>query len=107
MVECNFLYTYYPDIFRGLRGGTLDANVVLAMLDNLQKIEDGTHDQHTASYCVGHLLKTMYVDGALRRRAQDASSASATATTTAAPLSYRDFKRSKAAAAAAAGSRRR
>ena len=36
-------------------------------LDVLRKIEDGELDQHEGSFLVGTLLKTLYVDSAIRK----------------------------------------
>ena len=47
MVECNFLFNYYTDLYN--------------------KIEDGEMDQHEGSFEVGSLLKKIYVDSALRK----------------------------------------
>ena len=38
----------------------------MAFLSVLEKIEDGSIDQHEGSYLVGTILKKMYIDSALK-----------------------------------------
>lgn len=65
--ECNFLYTYYTDIYNKLRKDELDLNILKKLLGLLEKIEQGDLDQHEASFEVGTILKKLYVDSALRK----------------------------------------
>lgn len=65
--ECNFLYTYYTDIYNKLRKDELDLNILKKLLDLLEKIEQGNLDQHEASFEVGTILKQLYVDSALKK----------------------------------------
>ena len=65
--ECNFLYTYYTDIYNKLRKDELDLNILKRLLDVLEKIEQGDLDQHEASFEVGTILKQLYVDSALKK----------------------------------------
>jgi hypothetical protein len=65
--ECYFLFTFYTDIYNKLRKDELNLNILIKLLDTLQKIEDGELDQHEASFKVGTLLKEMYVDSALKK----------------------------------------
>jgi hypothetical protein len=65
--ECNFLYTYYTDIYNKLRKDELDLNILKKLLGLLEKIELGDLDQHEASFEVGTILKQLYVDSALRK----------------------------------------
>jgi hypothetical protein len=67
MGECNFLFTYYTDIFNKVRKDEIDLNILFKFLDVLRQIEDGELDQHEGSFVVGKLLKEMYVDSALRK----------------------------------------
>ena len=55
--ECNFLFTYYTDIFNKIRKNEIDINILNKFLDVLRKIEDGELDQHEGSFMVGTLLK--------------------------------------------------
>ena len=66
MAECNFLFTYYTDIFNKVRKNEIDLEILFKFLDVLRQIEDGELDQHEGSFVVGKLLKEMYVDSALR-----------------------------------------
>lgn len=65
--ECNFLFTYYTDIYNKLRKDELDINILNKLLDVLKKIEDGEYDQHEGSFIVGSILKQLYVDSALKK----------------------------------------
>jgi hypothetical protein len=67
MMECNFLFTYYTDIYNKVRKDEIDYTILFQFLDVLQKIEDGLMDQHEGSFEVGTLLKKLYVDSAIRK----------------------------------------
>ena len=67
MVECNFLFTYYTDIYNKIRKDEIDLNILFNFLDVLKRIEHGELDQHEASFEVGTLLKRLYVDSALKK----------------------------------------
>jgi hypothetical protein len=65
--ECNFLFTYYTDIFNKLRKDEISINIMNKFLDILRRIEDGELDQHEGSFAVGTLLKELYIDSALKK----------------------------------------
>jgi hypothetical protein len=65
--ECNFLFTYYTDIYNKVRKDEIDIGILNKFLDVLRRIEDGDLDQHEGSFLVGTLLKELYVDSALRK----------------------------------------
>jgi hypothetical protein len=65
--ECNFVYTYYTDIYNKLRKDELDVNILYKFLDVLQKIENVELNQHEGSFIVGSVLKELYVDSALKK----------------------------------------
>jgi hypothetical protein len=65
--DCNFLFTYYTDIYNKLRKNELDINILYKLLDVLKKIEDEELDQHEGSFVVGTVLKELYVDSALKK----------------------------------------
>jgi len=65
--ECNFLFTYYTDIFNKIRKDEIDINILNKFLDILKRIEDGEIDQHEGSFAVGTLLKELYIDSALKK----------------------------------------
>jgi len=67
MMECNFLFTYYTDIYNRIRKSEIDIQLFYQFLDILSKIEDGKIDQHEGSFEVGTILKKIYVDSALKR----------------------------------------
>lgn len=67
--DCNFLFTYYTDIFNKIRKNEIDINILNKFLDVLRKIEDGELDQHEGSFMVGTILKELYVDSALKKAA--------------------------------------
>jgi len=67
MSECNFLFTYYTDIYNKIRKDEIDLKILYQFLDVLKKIEDGELDQHEGSFVVGTLLKNIYIDSALRK----------------------------------------
>tara|TARA_Y100000389_G_C17468902_1_gene528386 strand:+ start:663 stop:1130 length:468 start_codon:yes stop_codon:yes gene_type:complete len=65
--ECNFLFTYYTDIFNKIKKNEIDISILGKFLDTLKRIENNEIDQHEGSYIIGSLLKNMYVDSALRK----------------------------------------
>ena len=65
--ECNFLFTYYTDIFNKVRKDEIEIGILNKFLDVLKRIEDGELDQHEGSFLVGTLLKELYVDSALKK----------------------------------------
>ena len=67
MSECNFIFTYYTDIYNKIRKQEIDIAILFQFLDVLEKIEKGELDQHEGSFEVGTLLKKLYVDSALKK----------------------------------------
>jgi hypothetical protein len=65
--ECNFLFTFYTDIYNKVRKDEIDIGILNKFLDVLRKIEDGELDQHEGSFLVGDLLKKLYIDSALKK----------------------------------------
>jgi len=65
--QCNFLFTYYTDIFNKIKKNEIDLTILNKFLNVLQLIENGEVDQHEGSFMVGTLLKEIYVDSALRK----------------------------------------
>ena len=64
--QCSFLYDNYTNIFNKLLKNELDLNILWQFLSVLEKIEDGSIDQHEGSYMIGTILKKMYIDSALK-----------------------------------------
>lgn len=67
ITECNFLFTYYTDIYNKIRKDEIDLKILYQFLDVLKDIEEGRLDQHNGSFKIGTLLKEIYVDSALRK----------------------------------------
>ena len=67
MSECNFLFTYYTDIYNKIRKDEIDLKILYNAFDVLRDIEDGKLDQHDGAYKFGLLLKKIYVDSALKK----------------------------------------
>lgn len=65
--ECNFLFTYYTDIFNKVKKDEIDINILNKFLDVLRRIENGELDQHEGSFLVGTLLKELYIDSAIKK----------------------------------------
>ena len=65
--ECNFLFTYYTDIFNKIRKNEIDIGILNKFLDVLRRIEEGELDQHEGSFLVGTILKELYVDSAIKK----------------------------------------
>jgi hypothetical protein len=65
--DCNFLFTYYTDIYNKVRKDEIDIGILNKFLDVLRRIEDGELDQHEGSFLVGSILKELYVDSALKK----------------------------------------
>jgi hypothetical protein len=67
MNDCNFLFTYYTDIYNKIRKDEMDIKLLNNFLDVLKEIEDGKLTQHEGSFKVGTILKELYVDSALKK----------------------------------------
>ena len=65
--ECSFVFNHYTDIFNRVKKDEIDLKILWQLIDVLKKIEDNEYDQHNGSYEVGKLLKTIYVDSALKK----------------------------------------
>ena len=67
MNECNFLFTYYTNIYNKIKKDEIEISILNKFIDVLRQIEDGELDQHTGSFLVGTILKELYVDSALKK----------------------------------------
>jgi cell division protein YceG involved in septum cleavage len=65
--RCAFLFTYYTDLYNKLKAGEIDLKLLFRMIQILREIEEGKLDQHEGSFEVGKILKSIYVDSALKR----------------------------------------
>jgi len=90
--ECNFLYTYYTDIYNKVRKDEIDLTILNKFLNVLQRIEDGEMNQHEGSFLVGSLLKEMYVDSALRKANKLENDEKVELKTVSVPISWKQFK---------------
>lgn len=66
-LQCNFLFTYYTDIYNKVKKDEINLDLLNKFLDVLREIEDGKMDQHEASFKVGTLLKEIYIDSAIKK----------------------------------------
>lgn len=69
--QCNFLYKNFTNIFFRLFKDEINLNILLQMIQVLEKIENGTIDQHEGSYMVGDILKKLFIDSALKKEKKD------------------------------------
>lgn len=67
MTQCNFLFTYYTDIYNKIKKDEIDISILFKLIEVLEKIENNTMDQHEASFEVGTILKEIYIDSALKK----------------------------------------
>jgi hypothetical protein len=67
ITECNFLFTYYTDIFNKIKNDEINLKTLFDALDVLKNIEDGKIDMHEGAFEFGSLLKKLYVDSALKK----------------------------------------
>ena len=67
MSECNFLFTYYTDVYNKVKNDEIDLDLLFKFINILKTIENGEKEQHEASYEVGNILKEIYIDSALKK----------------------------------------
>lgn len=65
--RCPFLFNNYTDIFNKVKKDEIDLNILFQLLHILKLVEDGKLDQHTGSFEVGKLLKSIYIDSAVKK----------------------------------------
>ena len=65
--NCPFLFNHYTDIFNRIKKDVIDLNILLQLINVLKKIEMHELDQHAGSFEDGKLLKSIYIDSALRK----------------------------------------
>ena len=59
---CGFMIEHYKNIYQRLLKGQVDFDILDKFLECLASIENGEKDQHEASYEIGTLLKSLYID---------------------------------------------
>ena len=67
LIECNFLFTYYTEIYNKVKKDEIDLDILFKFIEVLKNIEDGKIDQHEGAFTVGTLLKNIYIDSALKK----------------------------------------
>jgi len=65
--QCRFLYDNYTDIFNRIKKDEINLEIMWAFLEVLKSIEENKIDQHEGAYEIGKLLKSIYVDSAIRK----------------------------------------
>lgn len=61
-----YLKEHYDFLYKQIKEKKVNLDILYKMFESLEKIENGTYDQHEASYEVGLLLKKLYVDKKLK-----------------------------------------
>lgn len=67
--KCSFLFNNYTDIFNRIKKDELNLSIFDNFIDILEKIENNELDQHDGSFEVGKILKSIYIDSALKKSA--------------------------------------
>ena len=93
-----FTFREYTDIFNRARKGNLNFEIMSKFIDVLERIEVGELGQHEGANEIGKLLKSIYIDSALRQAEKLDAQREGGACITTAPntpinISYRDFKK--------------
>lgn len=65
--KCSFLFNHYTDIYNKVLKDEINLQILERLLNVLHLIEEGQVDQHEGSFEVGKLLKTIYIDSALKK----------------------------------------
>ena len=66
-LNCNFIYTVYPDIYKKMMKDELDLTIMIRLVEILKQIEDNKVNQHDASVQFGKILKELFIDSAIKR----------------------------------------
>jgi hypothetical protein len=88
--ECRFLFDNYTSIYNKLLRDQIDLKVFYKFLYYLKKIEDGELTFYQASYEIGTLLKSMYVDPIVEDKEKEKEKGRNIK-----PISWDDFKKLK------------
>ena len=65
--KCIFLFNNYTDIYNKVLKDEINLQILERLLNVLYSIEEGDVDQHEGSFEVGKLLKSIYIDSALKK----------------------------------------
>jgi hypothetical protein len=86
--ECRFLFDNYTSIYNKLLRDQIDLPVFYKFLFYLKKIEDGELTFYQASYQIGTLLKSMYVDPIIQEKDKEKERSVK-------PITWNEFKKLK------------
>ena len=67
MSKCSFLFFNYTDIYNKILKDEINTDTLYSFIGVLKQIEDGELNEHDGSIKVGELLKTLYIDSAMRK----------------------------------------
>ena len=67
MSKCSFLFFNYTDIYNKILKNEINTDTLYSFIDVLKQIEDGELNEHDGSIKVGEILKTLYIDSAMRK----------------------------------------
>ena len=67
MNQCNFLFTYYTDLYNKIKKDEINLMILNNFVNILKQIEDGELDQHEGAFKVGTILKELYIDSAIKK----------------------------------------
>ena len=67
MSKCSFLFFNYTDIYNKILKNEINTNILYSFIGVLKQIEDGELNEHDGSIKVGEILKTLYIDSAMRK----------------------------------------
>ena len=65
--KCSFLFNNYTDIYNKVLKDEINLQILERLINVLYSIEEGQVDQHEGSFEVGKLLKSIYIDSALKK----------------------------------------
>ena len=90
-----YMRVHYTDLFLRARKGDLDFDIMDNLIAVLERIENGSIDQHEGAHEVGTLLKRLYIDSALKRsdRLDDVDAATESADSEPIDVSYAQYKK--------------
>jgi hypothetical protein len=88
--ECRFLFDNYTSIYNKLLRDQIDLKVFYKFLYYLKQIEDGQLTFYQASYEIGTLLKSMYVDPIVEEKDREKEKCRHVK-----PISWNEFKKLK------------
>tara|TARA_B100001094_G_C17949547_1_gene679813 strand:- start:95 stop:592 length:498 start_codon:yes stop_codon:yes gene_type:complete len=89
-----FLFFNYTDIYNKVLKDEIDISILNKFLKVLKQIEDGEVDQHEGSVLIGELLKSIYIDSALRKskKLDEENNEEVIEPVEAKPVSWREYK---------------